>query len=89
MVKVELAGIVNGFKLSCVSQLGFGRYCVTRLKPQPFNPPRGSLCGWREGSRPRHRHTSGGRRSQAQYCFPLQVHDGHEDSEEGFGDLRL
>lgn len=39
MVKVELAGIVNGFKLICVSQLGFGLYCVACLKERPLIPP--------------------------------------------------
>lgn len=39
MVKVELAGIVNGFKLICVSQLGFRLYCVARLKEQPLILP--------------------------------------------------
>lgn len=39
MVKVELAGIVNGFKLICVSQLGFGLHCVARLKEQPLILP--------------------------------------------------
>lgn len=32
MVKVEHGGIVNGFNLICVSQLGL--YCVARLKEQ-------------------------------------------------------
>lgn len=32
MVKVERGGIVNGFNLICVSQLGL--YCVARLKEQ-------------------------------------------------------
>lgn len=39
MVKVELAGIVNGFKLICVSQLGFRLYCVARLKERPLILP--------------------------------------------------
>lgn len=109
MVKVELAGIVNGFKLICVSQLGFGLYCVARLKERPLILPVNLVFDqgcrdqtWLRRDRLRGRQRNSVRSQLFSVCrfglplllaerislsevlFPLRVHGGQEDSEEGF-----
>lgn len=107
MVKVEHGGIVNGFNLICVSQLGL--YCVARLKEQLLillvnlffvegdGIRRGSAVLVREAvTETLCRVRFGVARlglmlaepiSLSKVLFPLWVHGGQEDSEEGFGDL--